>query len=161
MTTSLDDLEVVLRCERTPSTSIRFAERNRVEDGRLFFLVEARALGIDAKLERVTNFVVGTALARFLEDLDVRGWEGEREWVNSDRDLRVGAVYSARGHIGLTWSLRPWRRSVSGEWTASVTTWIEAGAAKDRLAADLHTFLSAEGFDVDYVEAPIDMFTSD
>lgn len=158
-TTCLDELEVVVRCERMPSMSLRFAERHAADhehDARLFFLVEARAPGLSARLEGVTNYVVGTALARFLESLDFHGWEGERRWVNADRDLTVTAVYEPGGHIGLTWTLSPWRRSRSGDWTSTITTWIEAGAAKDTLVADLTDFLTPDG--VGYSESAIDLF---
>jgi hypothetical protein len=37
-----------------------------------------------------------------------------------------------------------------GDWSATATTWIEAGAARDRFADDLHVFLTADGVPVDY-----------
>jgi hypothetical protein len=155
----LDDLEVVLRCENEP-VSVRFAERHVAEhelDRRLFFLVELRAPGLTARTEGVTNYVVGTGLARFLDSLDFRGWEGERRWANSDRDLKVSAVFEARGHIALTWRVAPWRNYAAG-WDATVTTRMEAGAQKDTLVADLREFLAAKGFGVDYYEGAIDLF---
>jgi len=155
----LDDLEVVLRCEREP-VSVRFAERHAEESARnprLFFLVELRAPGLDARAEGVTNFLVGTGLARFLDSLDFRGWEGERRWATSDRDLRVSAVFESGGHIALTWKLAPWRNYAAG-WDATVTTRMEAGAQKDALVADLWEFMAAEGFGIEYHEGDITMF---
>ncbi|WP_406642442.1 DUF6228 family protein [Amycolatopsis sp. WGS_07] len=152
-TARLDDLEVVFRGE---SVSVRFGERRAAVhhlDRRLFFTVRAQAPGLDARLEGVTNYVTGRGLARFLDGLDFRGWEGERRWVNADRDLIVSATFRSGGHIDLAWTLRPWRRSVYGEWKATVTTTMEAGAEKDDLAAQLHAFLTAEGFPVDYYES--------
>ncbi|AXB46933.1 hypothetical protein A4R43_34515 [Amycolatopsis albispora] len=145
---------MVIRCERHPAASVRFAERHATSgtSPQLLFIVRASAPGLDARLEDVTNFVTGRELARFLDGLDFRGWEGTRHWVNSDRDLRIGAVYEPGGHLRLTWTLRPWRHSVQGDWTATVSTWMEAGAAKDKLAARLHQFLTADGFPVDYHE---------
>lgn len=153
--TCLDDAEVVLRCERDPAVSVRFAQRHAVTDPldrRLMFAVLARAPGLDARLTGVTNHVMGRGLARFIEGLDVRGWPGEQRWTNADRDLVVSAAHES-GHIGLTWLLRPWRRSSHGDWTASATTWLEAGAASDTFAAELHVFLTADGFLVDYHES--------
>ncbi|GAA4524678.1 DUF6228 family protein [Amycolatopsis samaneae] len=150
----LDDTEVVLRCEDDPSVSVTFGERHAAVhplDRRMFFTVRAGAPGLDARLEAVTNFVLGRGLARFVDELDFRGWQGEKRWVNADRDLTVGAVYEPRGHIALTWTLKPWR-AVYGGWEVAVTTRLGAGAAKDELAARLHDFLTADGFPVDYHE---------
>ncbi|MFD2469663.1 DUF6228 family protein [Amycolatopsis silviterrae] len=155
-TARLDDLEVVFVGEPPESVSVRFGERHAAVhhlDRRLFFTVRAQAPGLDARLESVTNYVVGRSLARFLDGLDFRGWEGERRWVNADRDLIVSATFHSGGHIELAWTLRPWRHSVYGEWEATVTTTMEAGAEKDDLAAQLHAFLTAEGFPVDYHES--------
>ncbi|MDT7726914.1 MAG: hypothetical protein QOI21_3490 [Actinomycetota bacterium] len=157
--TCLDDLEVVLGCEREP-VSVRFAERHVAapeRDRRLFFLVELRAPGLEARAEGVTNFIVGTGLARFLDSLDFRGWKGKRRWANSNRDLRVSAVFESGGHIALTWKLAPWRSYAAG-WDATVTTRLEAGAQKDTLAADLREFMAAEAFGVDYYEGDITTF---
>jgi hypothetical protein len=151
-----DDLEVVLRCERDP-VSIRFAERHVAEhelDRRLFFLVELRAPGLNARAEGVTNYAVGTGLPRFLDSLDFRGWEGERRWVNPDRDLKVSAVFESGGHIALTWRVAPWRNYAAG-WEAKITTRMEAGAQKDALVADLLEFVTAEGFGIEYYEGKI------
>jgi len=153
--TCLDDAEVVLRCERDPSVSVRFAERHAAaapQDRRLFFVVGAQAPGLDARLEGVTNFVVGRGLVRFVDGLDFRGWQGEQRWANADRDLEVGARFESGGHVELTWTLRPWR-SACGGWDVTIVTWLEAGAAKDDLAARLDAFLTAEGFPVDYYES--------
>ncbi|MFB9926360.1 DUF6228 family protein [Amycolatopsis halotolerans] len=152
-TTRLDDLEVVFVGE---SVSVRFGERHAAThhlDRRLFFTVRVQAPGLDARLEGVTNFVTGRGLARFLDNLDFRGWEGERRWVNADRDLIVSATYHSGGRVELAWTIRPWRHSVYGEWEATVTTSMEAGAEKDDLAAQMHAFLTAEGFPVEYSEA--------
>ncbi|MGW7537435.1 DUF6228 family protein [Amycolatopsis sp. NPDC054798] len=150
--TCLDDLEVVFGGE---PVSVRFGERHAADhhlDRRLFFAVRLQGPGIDARLESVTNYVTGRGLARFLDGLDFRGWEGERRWVNADRDLTVSATYRSGGRIELAWTLRPWRHSVHGEWEATATTSMEAGAEKDDLTAQLHAFLTAEGFPVDYGE---------
>jgi hypothetical protein len=154
-TNCLDEHEVVLRCAREDSVSVRFAERHSATerlDGRLFFLVQARAPRLDATLEGVTNYVVGRGLPRFLERLDFRGWEGEQRWANADRDLRVSARYESGGYIELTWTLKPWRGRYGG-WSATVATWLEAGEAKDGFAANLWQFLTADGYPVEYYES--------
>ncbi|MEV6872103.1 DUF6228 family protein [Amycolatopsis sp. NPDC051128] len=150
----MDDFEVVLQCGRNPSVSVRFAERHAAaepQDRRMFFVVGARAPGLDARLEGVTNFVVGRGLVCFVDGLDFRGWQGEQHWANADRDLKVSARFESGGHVALTWTLRPWR-SACGGWDVTVVTWLEAGAAKDDLVARLDAFMTAEGFPVDYFD---------
>ncbi|WP_367139424.1 MULTISPECIES: DUF6228 family protein [Streptomyces] len=84
-------------------------------------------------------------LAPFLEELaaDYRGWDGVRSWQTNDRDLAVSAVFRSGGHVGLTWSLRPWPTAADG-WSASVTTWLEPGEQMTALAADIRYFLAGE-----------------
>ncbi|WP_143261581.1 DUF6228 family protein [Allokutzneria sp. NRRL B-24872] len=142
--------EIEMRCMDDTEVRVgllRFAERHLAEDandGRLFFLVEIGAPGLHARLEGATNLVDGMGLPCFLGGLDFRGWEGEKHWRSADRDIEVVARFSDRGRIGLEWTLRPWRQSVTGEWTATVITELEAGAEKDTLVADLHNFLAVE-----------------
>ncbi|WP_373310374.1 DUF6228 family protein [Streptomyces violarus] len=42
----------------------------------------------------------------------------------------------------MTWTLRPWPNATGG-WTASVTTWLEAGEQMSSLASVVEDFLSA------------------
>ncbi|SDN13497.1 hypothetical protein SAMN04489726_5101 [Allokutzneria albata] len=136
----MDDTEVRLG-------RLRFAERHLAEDqddGRLFFLVEIAAPGLLARLEGATNLADGMGLSCFLGGLDYRGWEGEKRWRSADRDIAVVARWTVGGHIELEWTLRPWRTSETGEWSASVATVVEAGAEKDALVAELHNFLAVE-----------------
>ncbi|MEI5008136.1 DUF6228 family protein [Streptomyces sp. PmtA] len=72
---------------------------------------------------------------------DHQGWDGERRWQTDDRDLIVSAVFRSGGHVGLTWTLRPWPKDAGG-WSASVTTWLEAGEQMSALAADVRHFLA-------------------
>ncbi|MGO1049088.1 DUF6228 family protein [Crossiella sp. CA198] len=51
------------------------------------------------------------------------------------------ALYDGRGYMRLTWTVRPWRKSTQGEWSASVTTVLEGGS-RDRFVAELMDFLS-------------------
>uniref|UniRef100_UPI001FDEF3CA DUF6228 family protein n=1 Tax=Streptomyces megasporus TaxID=44060 RepID=UPI001FDEF3CA len=84
-------------------------------------------------------------LAAFVAGLaaDYQGWEGERVWQTFDGDLAVSAVFRTGGHVGLTWTLRPWPNATGG-WAASVTTWLEAGEQMSSLASDVEGFLSGE-----------------
>jgi hypothetical protein len=52
----------------------------------------------------------------------------------------------------LTWTLKPWRQRY-GDWSASVVTWLEAGAARDAFTANLWWFLTADGHPVEYYES--------
>ena len=70
-------------------------------------------------------------------------WQGEKTWISTDEDLAVSAVFESMGHIALTWTISSWRMA-DGRWSASVTTRMEAGAAKDDLATRLHLFLATE-----------------
>jgi hypothetical protein len=74
---------------------------------------------------------------------DYQGWEGERVWRTYDGDLAVSAVFRTGGHVGLSWTLRPWPNATGG-WNASVTTWLEAGEQMSSLASDVEDFLSGE-----------------
>jgi hypothetical protein len=69
-----------------------------------------------------------------------RGRSEVRMWHSSDRGLTIGTAYRSDGHVGLTWTLRPWSAKRGG-WSASVTTWQAAGEQMADLAADVRTFL--------------------
>lgn len=77
---------------------------------------------------------------------DYQGWEGERTWHTVDRDLAVSAVFRSGGYIGLTWTMRPWRNA-AGDWSTSVTTWLEAGEQMSSFASDIRHFLAGERAD--------------
>ncbi|MFE2689648.1 DUF6228 family protein [Streptomyces mirabilis] len=61
----------------------------------------------------------------------------------SSASRKPSAVFRSGGHVGLTWTLRPWPRAAGG-WSASATTWLEAGEQMTALAADLRHFLAGE-----------------
>ncbi|MGW0776548.1 DUF6228 family protein [Streptomyces sp. NPDC002835] len=71
----------------------------------------------------------------------LQGWDGERSWQTDDRNLAVSAVFRAGGHVGLTWTLRPWPKAAGG-WSAAITTWVEAGEQMASFAADVRHFLA-------------------
>ncbi|MFE0737736.1 DUF6228 family protein [Streptomyces sp. NPDC058855] len=135
--------DVVIRCADRPAVGVRFRDRFSFDADSVHYAVEAWAPGLTARVDEVVAWPWDRGLAPFLEELaaDFRGWEGERTWGTHDRDLSVAAVFSSGGHVGLTWTLRPWPDAARG-WSASVTTWLEAGEQMTSLAADLRHFLA-------------------
>ncbi|WP_041823883.1 DUF6228 family protein [Streptantibioticus cattleyicolor] len=136
--------DVVVRCRDNPSVGVRFRDRFRDDQDSARYTVEAWAPGLTARVDEVVAWFTDPDLAPFLESLaaDYRGWRGERRWRTDNRDLAVSAVFRSGGHVGLTWTLRPWRNAAGG-WGASVTTWLEAGEQMSALAAGIRHFLTA------------------
>jgi hypothetical protein len=135
--------DVTVRCGSNHSVSVRLCDASRPDEDRVQYAVEAQAPGLTARVDEVVAWNWGTDLAPFLEGLagDFRGWEGQREWQTNDRDLTISAVFRSGGHVGLTWTLRPWATAAGG-WEASVTTWLEAGEQMSALAVDVRRFLT-------------------
>ncbi|MFP3986274.1 DUF6228 family protein [Streptomyces sp. E11-3] len=134
---------VSIRCQDTPSVGVKFCDRFSFDGDSVHYAVEVWAPGLTARVDEVVAWVWDSDLVSFLEELaaDYRGWDGERSWRTNDRDLAVSAVFRSGGHVGLTWTLRPWPKG-SGGWSASVTTWVEAGEQMSTLAADIRHFLA-------------------
>ncbi|MGW4634267.1 DUF6228 family protein [Nocardia sp. NPDC004415] len=115
---------------------------NRVDpwdDGSVQVCVEVGGPGLRAALHRVTLAVMGECdLVPFFDGLcaDFAGWDGVREWSSVDRDLRIEAVFGSGGHIGLTWTVRPWRHA-DGNWSASTTVVVEVGEQMVRWVGEL------------------------
>lgn len=133
--------DVTIRCRDDPSTRVRFFDRYFRGEYETGFAVEVHADGLQARLDSVETSVWDHEyLTDFLDRLvaDFRGWDGERTWSTNDFYLR--AVFRSGGHIGLTWTLRPWTTR-SDSWEASVTTWVEGGERMAGLAADVRQFL--------------------
>lgn len=137
--------ELTVRCQDDRAISVKFCDLFDEDEDCVHYAIEVCAAGLNARLDGVAAWNWGADLAPFLEELSegFRGWEGERVWQTNDRDLTVRAVFRSGGHVGLTWTLRPWRISV-GSWDASVTTWLEAGEQMSTLAADVRHFLGQE-----------------
>lgn len=133
---------VTVRCRDDHAVAVRLLDPFRPEDDRVLYAVEACAPGLTARVDDVAAWPWGADLPRFLAELaaDFQGWDGRRVWQTLDRDLTVGAVFRSGGHVGLTWTLRPWR-AASGRWEASVTTWLDAGEQMAALAADVRALL--------------------
>ncbi|MGW6564820.1 DUF6228 family protein [Streptomyces sp. NPDC054975] len=148
--TSVDDgtdvgSRVTIRCQDNASIGVKFCDRFSFDADSVHYAVEVGAPGLTARVDEVVAWLWDSGLASFLEGLaaDYRGWDGERSWQTDDRDLAVSAVFRSAGHIGLTWTLRPWRKAAGG-WSASVTTWLEAGEQMASLASDIRQFLAGE-----------------
>ncbi|MGK4585409.1 DUF6228 family protein [Kitasatospora sp. HPMI-4] len=132
---------VIVRSQEDPTTQVRLSGRYFPDEYGTGFAVEVHAEGLQARLDSVITWVCGPEyLADFLDKLaaDFRGWEGERTW--STHHLALRAVFRSGGHVGLTWTLRPWTTR-EDSWEVSVTTWLEGGSQLTALAADVRQFL--------------------
>lgn len=136
---------VSIRCQDNASVGVTFCDRFRFDSDSVHYAIELCAPGLTARVNEVVAWVWDRDLAPFLEELasDYRGWGGERNWQTNDGDLAVSAVFQSGGHVGLTWTLRPWPKAAGG-WSASVTTWLEAGEQMASLATEIRHFLAQE-----------------
>ncbi|MEV5510166.1 DUF6228 family protein [Streptomyces orinoci] len=137
---------VTVSCRDNHSVSVRLCDPSRPDEERVHYAVEAQAPGRALRVDQVVAWNWGAdGLVPFLEGLatDYRGWDGQWEWRTDNRDLTISAAFRSGGHVGLTWTLRPWR-SAAGGWEASLTTWIEAGEQMSALAADIRHFLTQQ-----------------
>lgn len=123
--------------------SVTFCDRFSFDQDSVHYAVETRAPGLTARVDEVVAWAWDSDLTTFLDELvaDYRGWDGERSWHTMDRDLAVSAVFRSGGYVGLTWTLRPWG-SAAGDWSTSVTTWLEAGEQMSSFTSDLRHFLA-------------------
>ncbi|WP_437083117.1 DUF6228 family protein [Streptomyces sp. enrichment culture] len=137
--------DVTVRCRDNSAVGVAFRDRSGPDQGCVHYCVELRAPGLTARVDDVVAWVRDGGLPAFLDGLaaDYRGWDGERSRQTLDRDLTVSAVFRSGGHVGLTWAVQPWRQA-AGDWSASVTTWLEAGEQMASLAADVRAFLTEE-----------------
>lgn len=136
---------VAIRSQDNPAVGVTLCDRFSFDQDSVHYAVELRAPGLTARVEEVVAWSWDSDLAPFLEELaaDFRGWDGERCWQTHDGDLRVSAAFRPGGHVGLTWTVRPWPDAAGG-WCASVTTWLEAGEQMASLASDVRHFLADE-----------------
>ncbi|MER5976746.1 DUF6228 family protein [Streptomyces sp. NPDC001857] len=144
--TDIDDKAgVAIRCQDNASVGVTLCDRFSLDADCVHYAIELRAPGLSARVDEVVAWVRDSGLPGFLEGVaaDYRGWDGERRWQTDDRDLAVSALFRSGGHVGLTWTLRPWPRAAGG-WSASATTWLEAGEQMAALAADVRRFLGEE-----------------
>ncbi|MCF3179944.1 hypothetical protein IPZ70_08305 [Streptomyces polychromogenes] len=140
-----DNPGVALRCRDNASVGVGFRDRRVVDAESVQYAVELRAPGLAARVDGIVAWAREGDLAPFLEGIaaDYQGWNGTRSWHTNARDLTVSAVFRSGGHVGLTWTVQPWRNSAGG-WGASVTTWLEAGEQMASLAADIRHFLTGQ-----------------
>lgn len=135
-----DPDELVIRCLENPDTTVRMYDRYFPDEYGIGFSIELDADGMCARFGPVEVCVWDADLPAFVTGLseDFGGWTGQRSW--STNHLTVDAGYHSRGHVALRWTLQPHLTHMDS-WTASVTTWVEAGAQMSRLAANLRRFL--------------------
>jgi hypothetical protein len=137
-----DGREVTVRCLENPEVSVRLYDRRLPDEyGVAEFSVELQADGLRACFGPVDVWVWDAGgLPGFVSRLadDFGGWVGRRTW--STNHLTIDADHHSRGRVRLRWTLRPWITRDDG-WSATVTTWVEAGAQMSRLADDLHPLL--------------------
>ncbi|MEV1010087.1 DUF6228 family protein [Streptomyces sp. NPDC049881] len=138
-----DEARVTVRCQDNVSVGVTFRDRFSFDADSVHYAVELRAPGLTARVDEVVAWIWDSDLTAFLDALatDYRGWDGERSWHTHDRDLTVAAAFRSGGHVGLTWTVRPWTLAAGG-WGASVTTWLEAGEQMTSLAADVRAFFA-------------------
>ncbi|MFK0061838.1 DUF6228 family protein [Streptomyces werraensis] len=136
---------VTIRCQDNPSVGVTFRDRFSFDADSVHYAVELRAPGLTARVNEVVAWIWDSDLTTFLEYLaaDYQGWDDERRWQTNDQDLTVSAVFRSGGYVGLTWVLRPWPQAAGG-WSASATTWLEAGEQMTSLAADVRNFLTGK-----------------
>lgn len=141
-----DATTLVIRSPDT-ETVVRLCNRWQFDADSVHYAVEASARGMTARVDEAVAAIwePHPNLPTFLDELarDFHGWPGERSWRSLENDLGVSAVFRSGGHVGLTWTLRPWPARYGG-WSASVTTWLEAGEQMTSLAADVRAFLYLE-----------------
>ncbi|THA29640.1 hypothetical protein E6W17_39110 [Streptomyces sp. A1547] len=137
---------MIIRCQDNLSVGISFRDRSSSDNHCVHYAVEVRAPGLSARLDEAVAWIGNNGdLAPFLERLagNFTGWDGEQRWETDAHDLAVSAVFRPGGYVGLTWTLRPWRRAAGG-WSASVTTHLEAGEQMASFAADIRHFLEGQ-----------------
>lgn len=140
-----DPDELTVRCLENPDVMVRLYDRYFPDEYGTGFSVELAADGMRACFGPVEVWVWDDVdLPAFVAGLadDFRGWTGQRTWWT--HHLSVNASYHSRGLVTLRWTLQPWLTGADG-WSASVTTWVEAGAQMGRLADDLCLFLPDVG----------------
>ena len=135
---------IVIVCCLEGDSTVRLCDRWRPDEENTQFAVEAIGQGLTARVSEVSAgpWQPAPDLCVFFDELATafRGRSEERIWHSVDRELTISAVYRSDGHVGLTWTLRPWSAKRGG-WSASVTTWQAAGEQMAALAADVRTFL--------------------
>lgn len=101
---------VAIRSQDNPAVGVTLCDRFSFDQDSVHYAVELRAPGLTARVEEVVAWSWDSDLAPFLEELaaDFRGWDGERCWQTHDGDLTVSAAFRPGGHVGLTWTVRPW-----------------------------------------------------
>lgn len=64
-----------------------------------------------------------------------------RSWEAPDQDPHVDAEYRSGGYVDLTWTITPWR-GVTGGWSVSMKSIVQAGENLRRSAANVDRLVS-------------------
>jgi hypothetical protein len=105
------------------------------------YLVDVGGAGL--KATAVVTSLEGDSLAGYFADLaeKFKGWSGIREWRSLEDQLRVEARWGSRGHVTLTFRLRP--KAYEVPWDLSVDFDVEAGAEMQALSVAMANFFDA------------------
>ncbi|MCP2262158.1 hypothetical protein LX15_005892 [Streptoalloteichus tenebrarius] len=129
-------------------TYVRFYNRRRPDHHIIYCCVEVGGPGMRGELhDYVEHPNSDLHLAAFLDELgrDFGTWTGVRSWHSPNYDLFVDAKATTEAHVELTWTIRPWRHSIFGYWSVSVTTDdVESAERMRTLAADMDDFLGPD-----------------
>ncbi|MFF2145008.1 DUF6228 family protein [Kitasatospora sp. NPDC058190] len=138
-----DTPAVTVHSQDDPTARVTLTDRHFPDEYGTGFTVDLHGEGLRARVDSVVVWAWGPEhLADFLDKLaaDFRGWDGERTW--STHHLTLRAVFRSGGHVGLTWTIRPWTTQ-ENSWEASVTTWLEGGEQLAAFASDVRRFLNS------------------
>ncbi|MBC6446416.1 DUF6228 family protein [Actinokineospora xionganensis] len=100
--------------------------------------VELGAPGMSAALHSLK--MARSDLGEFLCATAAETIRAPRRWTSDDADLTVEVEPPSRGHVRVTWTLRPWR-GADGAWSACVRLDVEGGAELDQLGGEIHRLL--------------------
>jgi hypothetical protein len=107
------------------------------------YLVDVGGAGLEARA--VVTSLEGDSLADYFADLaeEFKGWSGIRQWRSLEDQLRVEARWGSRGHVTLTFRLRP--KAYDVPWDLSIDVDVEAGAEMEALSVAVANFFEAAG----------------
>src|SRR5689334_12991557 len=137
-----DEPQVVLTAGYGSEVRLVFSAPQRPwSDVVVDYLVEVAGAGM--KATAVVTSLEGDLLAGYFADLaeEFGGWSGIRQWRSLEDQLRVEARWGSRGHVTLTFRLRP--KAYDVPWDLSVDLDVEAGAQMEALSVAMANFFEA------------------
>jgi hypothetical protein len=142
---------------RPGEAMLAFGHPEFVQDGSEYVRIPVRAsasgLVVESSIELApwTQHASIQGLIAYVDDLDRswRGWPGEKEWSDAERDVTLSAAYRSTLAATLTVTVRhpPLHGDHAGEWFAKVVVPFEP-AAVARLAEWLRDELSQAPWEV-------------